>query len=283
MNKFKQFIQEKIANFRENTTKTLTKNTSNYYYFFFLIVIIIAIFFLTSRMFLEDNSIIKNTSLDQSYSLNSTTKLTLTDWIYNEKKQFMLAKITLEDVNYNYQYDLNFNAVSKVNPSEKLPVKIVYKRLDRYYILIENIPENYGQISLRIHQTFDNKEEENILKIYGDNREMKIDNSVKIKTQEEYHLEEAKLEIEKSKEKQQKLNEENTKYQNQIDRIDNIIQQLLDDKKYKTNEEIRQIDEQIILKEKEKDTIKRKIEDNKNLYLVEEKEIESLTKQLEES
>ena len=282
MNNIKEVLKEKSAVAIAKIKSISIKRQSYLYIFFVVVIIILSVFFFTARMFLPDDTVIKNTDLNQTYTLNSTTKIILTDWIYNENKEFMLVKFNLKDVNYNYNYNLDFEAVSRKNISEKLPIKVIYKRLDRYYLLLENIPKDYDSISLRIHQTFDNKDDENTLKVYGDSREMKVDNNLKILSEKEYIVEEKKIEIIKSKQAQDKVTEENNKYQKEIDSIDKIISQMLKEKRYKNNAEILLIDEKIILKEKEKENLNRKIKENINIYIIEEKLIESLTEQLQD-
>lgn len=282
MNNIKEVLKEKSAVAIAKIKSISIKRQSYLYIFFVVVIIILSVFFFTARMFLPDDTVIKNTDLHQTYTLNSTTKIILTDWIYNENKEFMLVKFNLKDVNYNYNYNLDFEAVSRKNISEKLPIKVIYKRLDRYYLLLENIPKDYDSISLRIHQTFDNKDDENTLKVYGDSREMKVDNNLKILSEKEYIVEEKKIEIIKSKQAQDKVTEENNKYQKEIDSIDKIISQMLKEKRYKNNAEILLIDEKIILKEKEKENLNRKIKENINIYIIEEKLIESLTEQLQD-
>ena len=282
MNNIKEVLKEKSAVAIAKIKSISIKRQSYLYIFFVVVIIILSVFFFTARMFLPDDTVIKNTDLHQTYTLNSTTKIILTDWIYNENKEFMLVKFNLKDVNYNYNYNLDFEAVSRKNVSEKLPIKVIYKRLDRYYLLLENIPKDYDSISLRIHQTFDNKDDENTLKVYGDSREMKVDNNLKILSEKEYIVEEKKIEIIKSKQAQDKVTEENNKYQKEIDSIDKIISQMLKEKRYKNNAEILLIDEKIILKEKEKENLNRKIKENINIYIIEEKLIESLTEQLQD-
>ena len=282
MNNIKEVLKEKSAVAIAKIKSISIKRQSYLYIFFVVVIIILSVFFFTARMFLPDDTVIKNTDLNQTYTLNSTTKIILTDWIYNENKEFMLVKFNLKDVNYNYNYNLDFEAVSRKNVSEKLPIKVIYKRLDRYYLLLENIPKDYDSISLRIHQTFDNKDDENTLKVYGDSREMKVDNNLKILSEKEYIVEEKKIEIIKSKQAQDKVTEENNKYQKEIDSIDKIISQMLKEKRYKNNAEILLIDEKIILKEKEKENLNRKIKENINIYIIEEKLIESLTEQLQD-
>ncbi|MDK2802572.1 MAG: M23 family metallopeptidase [Oscillospiraceae bacterium] len=85
------------------------QNTSNYYYFFFVIVIIIAIFFLTSRLFLEYNSILKeikeyykNLKLEkydknkQEYNPVSKMKNSLKKDFRKSKNQYKFEKLQRE-------------------------------------------------------------------------------------------------------------------------------------------------------------------------------------------
>ncbi len=115
-------------------------------------------------MFLSDSSKIQNSNLDKIYSFSNSTNVNVKvdEWLYNENDNLMVVKLNVSDITENYNFDLNFEAVAKTQINKSLDLKIGYKSQNDYYLIIENIPQKYDVISLRVKHIskIDNKENE---------------------------------------------------------------------------------------------------------------------------
>lgn len=278
----KKLILDKMEQIQINAEKISHKNNSMYYYSFLFVVMVLLIFFLTSRLFLPDDTALKNSEIGKTYDINSATNITLEEWTYSNQNKMMFINLTLNNQFLTYDYELIFEAVSRQDPFKKLDLKVVYNDKTNYFIAIENVPENYKAISIKVMQKSKINNSTSEIKLYQDYRKMKVDNNEQIKTTNEYAIISVTNEIEKNKQKQNELSTENEILKQQILNIDNIILELQTEKKYQTIDEMKKTDDLIISKESEKISTQKKIDENTNSFLSVGEKLDKLSEKLSE-
>lgn len=143
----------------KNKRKKLATQWSNIYVAVTLIFMLGFGFFLSSKVFLADKVDVLNTEINKEFNLNGRGKFTIKEWIYEEKDNEMQVTLTTSGMT-SYLSDLDFKAVSRVNVKDELPTKIVYSSNDIYIVKISKIPEDFGQVALRLVKDEMNFEEE---------------------------------------------------------------------------------------------------------------------------
>ena len=199
----------------------LKNNKSIFYYSSFAFIIIMYFIFFNATGILPDNSEIMNTDMGKEVDVGST-KLYVNRCEYNKDKNFMEIKLKYTDTNDFIKPKLDFSAKAKVDIKTKLDVKTMIATDDTYIIHVENIPENYGAIALKINEnsnanvdnsninaedfsldainnsissTDNNGISSNIATIYCDYRRVEINNNLKEETQKYYLLNITKSQI----------------------------------------------------------------------------------------
>lgn len=278
----KDSITAKFQITQDNIQKVLRKNTTAYYISFLVVVAGLLVFFLTSKLFLPDDTALKNTEIGKAYTINSATQIILEDWTYSDINKLMLIEISVTDTFLNYDYDFNFEAVSRKDPFKKLDLKVVYNDKNSYFIAIENLPKDYHAVSLKVIQKSKINGTETKLKLYQDYRKMKVDNTKAVKTADEYAVLSVKNEIGKVIKSKDDIQLEIENLNLQILNIDEISAELHEEKKFKTAQEIQQIDSLIIAKENEKISLQKKIDEQHSTLLLTEEKLIKLNEKLTE-
>ena len=195
-----------------NSIKNKRHNKSMFYYVSFTFIIIMYFIFFNANGILPDNSPIINTDLNKEVDVGST-KLYLTRCEYNKEKKFIEIQFKYTDTNDFIKPKLNFSAKAKIDIKTKLNVKTMIATNDTYIIHVENIPQNYEAIALKIIQNSNtnvdysgitasdfsldainnstNITDNNIISnnsstIYSDYRKVEINNNLKEETQKYY-------------------------------------------------------------------------------------------------
>ena len=204
---------------------SVKNNKSIFYYVSFVFIIIMYFIFFNANIILPDNSTVMNSSLDKEVNAGSI-KLSINRWEYNENKKFMEIELSYKDSGDLFVTKLDFSAKAKVNVKKKLTVKTMLNTDNIYIIRIENIPENYEAIALKVIQNSSSDSNINIdtstittddfssstvgndlsngsnnaiknvsTTLYCDYRKVKINNSLKSETQKYYLINITKTEI----------------------------------------------------------------------------------------
>ena len=204
---------------------SVKNNKSIFYYVSFVFIIIMYFIFFNANIILPDNSTVMNSSLDKEVNAGSI-KLSINRWEYNENKKFMEIELYYKDSGDLFVTKLDFSAKAKVNVKKKLTVKTMLNTDNIYIIRIENIPENYEAIALKVIQNSSSDSNINIdtstittddfssstvgndlsngsnnaiknvsTTLYCDYRKVKINNSLKSETQKYYLINITKTEI----------------------------------------------------------------------------------------
>jgi hypothetical protein len=204
---------------------SVKNNKSIFYYVSFVFILIMYFIFFNANIILPDNSTVMNSSLGKEVNAGSI-KLSINRWEYNENKKFMEIELSYKDSGDYIVTKLEFSAKAKVNVKKKLPVKTVLNTDKIYIVRIENIPENYEAIALKVIQNSssdsninidtsnistddfssstvgneisnDNNDaiKNNFTTLYCDYRKVKVNNNLKSQTQKYYLINITKTEI----------------------------------------------------------------------------------------
>src|SRR5699024_6330077 len=116
--------------------------------------------FFTSKTWMYDDSVIAQTSFNESIGGLSQTTLTLRDWEYNPKNELM--EVTLERHHTGTDaVEPTFSFYAKEqNDSQKYNAELVYQSDNNMVVQIEDVPESFQVIGLFVTEHRD----QNILK-----------------------------------------------------------------------------------------------------------------------
>jgi len=204
-------VQTKLGSAKENTIISIIIIA-----FVFLIVV-----FFTSKMWLYDDNPTQQTTFHVPIETLEQTKLMLTDWKYNHKKNFMEVVLEKEfSGEDNIPPSYEFDAVD-TELDEEFPVKVMHETDNLFVIHINGVPEDYRFMELKVTEIRDEevvraeKEEElinsdnpiidvdvddledsNYVILLGDYREIEIDNSISLRSEIEYEISSVELEKE---------------------------------------------------------------------------------------
>ena len=204
---------------------SVKNNKSIFYYVSFVFIIIMYFIFFNANSILPDNSTVMNSSLGKEINAGSI-KLSINRWEYNENKKFMEIELSYKDSGDLFVTELDFSAKAKVNVKKKLTVRTILNTDNIYIVRIENIPENYEAIALKVIRNSSSDSNINIdtstittddfssstvgndvsngsnnaiknvsTTLYCDYRKVKINNSLKSETQKHYLINITKTEI----------------------------------------------------------------------------------------
>lgn len=261
--------------------------------------------FFNANSILPDNSTVMNSSLGKEVNAGST-KLSINRWEYDENKKFMEIELSYKDSGDYIVTKLDFSAKAKVNVKKKLPVRKMFNTDNIYIIRIENIPENYEAIALKVSQNLssdsninidtsdittddfssstvsnnlsnDNNEAitNNSTTLYCDYRKVKINNNIKEETKKYYLINITKTEIHNINRDVITINNKIKSNENLIIMANEIINSLNSQYKYEIKEEQTNTNQKI-------NSYKAKIADNEqqntNLQLTKSSLIEKINK-----
>ena len=291
-------------------SKTSVKNNkSMFYYISFVFIIIMYFIFFNANSILPDNSTVMNSSLGKEVNAGST-KLSINRWEYDENKKFMEIELSYKDSGDYIEAKLNFAAKAKVDIKKKLNVKTMLNTENIYIVRIENIPENYEAIALKVSQNSSSNSDVNIdtshittddfssstvsnnlsndnneaitnnsTTLYCDYRKVKINNNIKEETQKYYLINITKTEISNINKDVITINNRVKSNENLINMANEKINSLNSQYKYENKYEIKE--EQTNTNQKI-NSYKAKIADNQhqnaNLQLTKSSLIEKIDK-----
>lgn len=196
-------------------------------------------FFFTANNWLYESINVKATTIGSSQTFENRT-VTIGKWEYSEVQNLMEIELAIDNLAYDGIDEYDFSVA--INPSTKNAeiVEIISK--DNYIVIqIENVPENFTEISLRM--SFDGASD--TLKLYTNKEEVTYVDELLVKTYAEYQIDGIYRNIES-------YENQITSYQDLIEdeetTITNIQKSILTDeesKAYKTEEEIAEINSSI--------------------------------------
>src|SRR5699024_7142284 len=201
-----------------------TEKENKFIIAFLVIVTTLSVIFFTSKLWMYDDNPIRQTTLNEKIESLEQTELTLLNWYYNEKENFMQVIIDKKNVGEDsLTPSINFEA-REIELDENIPVDVIYETDNIFVVHLKKIPEKYKFIDLMVTETRDEevvrveKEEEgvglesesveeidlvdsNFVVLTGDYREIEIDNELEIKSGKDYEITSIEHEIKKTKEK----------------------------------------------------------------------------------
>jgi len=270
--------------------------------------------FFTSKTWMYDDSVIAQTSFNESIGGLSQTTLTLRDWEYNPKNKLM--EVTLERNHTGTDaVEPTFSFYAKEqNESQKYNAELVYQSDNNMVVQIENVPESFQVIGLFVTEHRD----QNILKqaykkqlenkgdeitvtdqdikesdlpepeeviVVGDYRKIDINQSLKTKTDKGYKKENIIADMERTKQEITTIIEEDIPFQEDLmTTLKEEKQSLKQDMAFETNEEqtnskreIEQKDKAIEDAKNEIEKLKNKVKELRDKYRNREEKLNTLT------
>ena len=224
-------IQEKV----DIVKRKIEKNKTIPYYFLASIFVLGALFFFSSNLLFNKELNLITTEINQEMYLNNIS-FSIKDRKYNPNNGLVQFTIKLKENSSNSDLDLDFNIREKNNPTEIIPCEVVQITYSDYIVTTE-ISGTWEALSLTIKEkseVSDNK----YVKFYSDIRDIKIDDTLKKKSRNEYTKEVIDNEINDIKSKIEELNLDISDKKSEIEDINKKINLLEEDKKYQTESEI---------------------------------------------
>ena len=250
---------------------------------FFIIIFFFVggyIFFFSSQMWMPvtaDASYITPVGTEKSWD---DRKVIINRWEYSINQNLMEVELNIENNSYDGNNKYKFSAVDLRGRKIKTEIKVADE--DWIIVQIENVPDRWSDISLRMETVKGNS---GTLKLYTNinavSKVSKIDNldykGYKIKSFNS-EIEQMKKELNNKRKQQDKLRKQNIEINKEIERLNS-------DKNYKTEEEVRAIDEKIgkaqttiTTNEQTINDIDGDIEEINKRIVLKEKQIEDLNK-----
>lgn len=250
---------------------------------FFIIIFFFVggyIFFFSSQMWMPvtaDASYITPVGSEKSWD---DRKVIINRWEYSINQNLMEVELNIENNSYDGNNEYKFTAVDLRGRELKTEIKVADE--DWIIVQLENVPDRWSDISLRMETVKGNS---GTLKLYTNinavSKVSKIDNldykGYKIKSFNS-EIEQMKKELNNKRKQQDKLRKQNIEINKEIERLNS-------DKNYKTEEEVRAIDEKIgkaqttiTTNEQTINDIDGDIEEINKRIVLKEKQIEDLNK-----
>lgn len=166
---------------------------------------------------------------------------TLESWVYSPDSQKMEIVFYVENKSYDGNDTYECEAVSRKNSN--ISSDVIINTRDLLVVHLSNVPNHFGEISLRIF--YDELTKEQPLRIYTNENDVEITQSIQMRTANVYYIERNKRLI-------VQYESENLSYENEIqttsDKISNANTSISDLKAqsvYKTEAELSEIESQI--------------------------------------
>lgn len=138
-----------MAKKKKEKRKNLTTQWTNIYVTISLVFVLGFAFFLSSKIFIADEVDVLYTEVGKEFKLNNSGKYTIKEWVYDKENSQMQVTLVTSGLT-DYLSDLNFKAVSRINLSKELPTEISYSSNDIYIVKINEVPNNFQQVALRL-------------------------------------------------------------------------------------------------------------------------------------
>ncbi|TCI50337.1 hypothetical protein EVJ30_12870 [Exiguobacterium sp. SH5S13] len=135
---------------RPKTRRRLTQNVSRFYLGLGVFFVIGFLFFGTSSFFFAEEVPVNETPVNEAIRLSNGEVVTLHAWSYDMDKRTMRIRLSLDDAPGNTN-DHVFRSVYKARPDSEKEVVLLYKRNDQYVLELENVPNDFDQLAVRIY------------------------------------------------------------------------------------------------------------------------------------
>ncbi|MCT4786267.1 hypothetical protein ACFQO8_14520 [Exiguobacterium aestuarii] len=135
---------------RRQTRKRLTQNVSRFYLGIGIFFVIGFLFFGTSSFFFAEESPVNETPINETIRLSNGEIVTLHAWSHDTENRTMRVRLSLDEVPGNTNNHV-FRYVYKARPDSENEVSLLYERNDQYVLELEDIPNDFDQLAVRIY------------------------------------------------------------------------------------------------------------------------------------
>ena len=203
----------------------------------FLIVVLAGYFlFFTSKSFLPYKQNLMETDIGKILQLEIGKNITLIRWDYSPDQHVMEIELLTENTTFDGADEYLYAAVDRQN--QNLTANIIVADANMQVIHIENVPDNFSEISLRIKGTGD--KDTNILRIYTNKDDVNIVDEIRPRTKPEYVIMRLENEIVLMEQRIESIENDNSELRDRIQNIEEANRNHELDKRYQTAEEIAQ-------------------------------------------
>lgn len=232
-----------------------TLKSSNVLIMTSLIIILGYVFFFTSSFLFGQNHKYAYTGLMQELTLNGR-RIKITRWDYSAEQKLMEVELEINNDTYDNIDKYYYVAVTK--PAGKIIVEPIIQDSNFVVLHLKNIPNDFTEISLRM-KVADNSYTD-ILKMYNNIDKVSKVNDIQALTKDEYYINRLSRTIEDYNNQISECNKNIEEYKTQISTIEEKISILESDKKYQTEQEIKETDIKIANNNSNINNIKQLIE-----------------------
>ncbi|WP_215112686.1 MULTISPECIES: hypothetical protein [unclassified Exiguobacterium] len=135
---------------RRQTRRRLTQNVSRFYLVLGVFFIVGFLFFGTSSFFFAEEAPVNETPINEAIRLSNGETVTLHASSYDTETKTMRIRLSLDETPNNTNDHL-FRYVYKARPDSEKEVVLLYERNDQYVLELEDIPNDFDQLAIRIY------------------------------------------------------------------------------------------------------------------------------------
>lgn len=135
---------------RRQTRRRLTQNVSRFYLVLGVFFIVGFLFFGTSSFFFAEEAPVNETPINEAIRLSNGETVTLHASSYDTETKTMRIRLSLDETPNNTNDHL-FRYVYKARPDSEKEVVLLYERNDQYVLELEDIPNDFDQLAVRIY------------------------------------------------------------------------------------------------------------------------------------
>lgn len=257
------------------------RNEARFYYFMVFLTVGGFLFILFSRQLFGDDSAITDAGTGQKSAVSvGASEVTIIEKKINPKTNY--GEILLRVEQPITQVGLEYQAVVGENATKQLVQSKLTQIHDQYYLIqMENVPKKWKQLVVDFGYTTKEKPQlnmnyltdnvEDILKdrkekteqatFVFDYRKMKESTDVKEKSTNEYIIQVTSIELDNVEKLIKKANENRSSFEKEIRLLEDKIEELDEKKIYETEEQSKQLDNEITHLEAEISSYKKAMED----------------------
>ena len=135
---------------RRQTRRRLTQNVSRFYLGLSVFFVIGVLFFCTSSFFFAEESPVNETPINEAIRLSNGETVTLHASSYDTETKTIRIRLSLDETPGNTNDHL-FRYVYKARPDSEKEVTLLYERNDQYVLELEDVPNGFDQLAVRIY------------------------------------------------------------------------------------------------------------------------------------
>lgn len=200
------------------------------------IVIIGYVFFFNSKSLLPDGEIVEATPFNVPIAFENDRTINLTRWDYSKEQKSMEIEFEVSNDSFDGVDTYEYTCLVKTDRIKKYPVKKVLERTEFTVLQIENIPDNFKTVSLRVQP--EGYGDDSIMRLIGSPQSVSNVSNISARTFPEYQKLRIGRQIEKYQNTIENLKSEYHANETKISNIQAKNQELDTSKQYQTAEDI---------------------------------------------